>query len=117
MISLSAVFVAAQFLVTLEPKTVQAFDEYVRGVDTQLTARAVSPEPLAGRPGGVFPIHAGLEVKQGLIHDWAAVSFLPGLTRAKAIAVLEDFSRHASIYPEVIEGRIEKREGKRIIGF
>jgi hypothetical protein len=31
--------------------------------------------------------------------------------------VLEDFSRHHSIYPEVVEGRIEKRTDKQIIGF
>jgi hypothetical protein len=117
MFSLGPVLVAAQFLVTLEPKTVRAFDDYVRTVDTQLTTRAANPEPLAGRPAGIFPVNAGLEVKHGLIHDWAAVSFLPGVRLAKAIAVLEDFSHHHSIYPEVVEGRIEKRTDKQIIGF
>jgi len=109
--------VAAQFLVTLEPKTVRAFDDYVRAVDAQVTARAVNPEPLAGRPAGVFEINAGLEVKRGLVHDWAAITLLPGVRKAKAIAVLEDFSRHSAVYPEVLEGRIEKRDGKQIIGF
>ena len=112
-----AIVLAAQFLVTLEPKTVRAFEEYVRAVDTQLIERAVNPASLAGRPTGVFAINAGLEVKHGLLHDWAAVTFLPGMRKAKAIAVLEDFSKHASIYPEVVEGRLEKREGTRIIGF
>ena len=106
-----AIFLAAQFLVTLEPKTIRAFDDYLRAVDVKLTARAANPEPLAARPAGVFEINAGLEVKRGLVHDWAAVAFLPGVRRAKAIAVLEDFSRHASIYPEVVEGRLEKRDG------
>jgi hypothetical protein len=82
MFSLGPVLVAAQFLVTLEPKTVRAFDDYVRTVDTQLTMRAANPEPLAGRPPGIFPVNAGLEVKHGLIHDWAAVSFLPGVRLA-----------------------------------
>lgn len=117
MFFLGAVIVFGQFLVTLEPKTIRAFDEYVRPVDAELTARALSLESLAGKPAGVFPVKAGLEVKHGLIHDWAAVAFLPGMTRAKAIAVLEDFSRHSSIYPEVIEGRVEKRDAKQITAF
>ena len=117
MFSLCGVLVAAQFLVTLEPKTIRAFDDYVSAVDTQLTARAMNPESLAGRAGGVFAINAGLSVRHGLIHDWAAVAFLPGVRRDKAAAVLEDFARHSSIYPEVVEGRLERREGTRIIGF
>lgn len=116
MFSLGTVFLAAQFLVSLEPKTIRAFDEYVREIDTQVTARAANPESLAGRPAGVFAISAGLEVKHGLIHDWAAVTFLPGVRKDKAVAVLEDFARHSSIYPEVVEGRLEKRDGTRIIG-
>ena len=104
-----------QFLVSLEPKTIRAFDEYVRGVDAELVARATNPDSLAGKPAGVFPVNAGLEVKHGLIHDWAAVVFLPGMTRAKAIAILEDFSRHSSIYPEVVEGRVEKRDARQIV--
>ena len=117
MFSLCGVLVAAQFLVTLEPKTIRAFDDYVSAVDTQLRARAMNPESLAGRAGGVFAINAGLSVRHGLIHDWAAVAFLPGARRDKAAAVLEDFARHSSIYPEVVEGRLERREGTRIIGF
>ena len=112
-----AVLLAAQFLVTLEPKTIRAFDDYARAVDTQLAIRAANPESLVERPCGVFPINAGLEVKHGMIHDWAAVTFLPGVGKAKAIAVLEDFSRHSAVYPEVLEGRIEKRDGKQILGF
>lgn len=116
MFSLGAVFLAAQFLVSLEPKTIRAFDEYVRDVDTQVTARAANPESLAGRPAGVVAINAGLSVRHGLIHDWAAVTFLPGVRKDKAVAVLEDFARHSSIYPEVVEGRLEKRDGTRIVG-
>ena len=112
-----AVLLAAQFLVTLEPKTIRAFDDYARAVDTQLAIRAANPESLVERPCGVFPINAGLEVKHGMIHDWAAVTFLPGVRKAKAIAVLEDFSRHSAVYPEVLEGRVEKRDEKQIVGF
>jgi len=114
---LGAVLVFGQFLVNLEPKTIRAFDEYIRGVDSEMTARAAQPAPLAAKSPGVYPVKTGLEVKHGMIHDWAAVAILPGVSRAKAIAVLEDFTRHSSVYPEVLEGRIEKRDGKQITGF
>jgi hypothetical protein len=51
------------------------------------------------------------------VHDWSATTFLPGGKKAAAIAVLEDFSRHSSIYPEVTEGRTERREEGRVFGF
>lgn len=114
---LGAVFVAAQFLTTLDPKTIRAFDDYVRAVDAQLTARALNPAPLAGKPAGVFMINGGKDVERGQIHDWVAVSFLPGVRRERVKTILEDFSRHPSIYPEVIDGKIERREGSRIIAM
>lgn len=114
---LGAVFLAAQFMATLEPKTLRAFEEFVRSLDARMTARAASPESLAGRPGGIFKNDAGAEVGHGMVHDWSAVSFVPGARKERAVAVLEDFPRHASIYPEVLEGRIEQREANRILAF
>lgn len=114
---LLGVFLIAQFTTSLEPKTVRAFEEYVRGVDATMTARAAGAESLAGRPEGVFGNTMGKEVPGGMVHDWAAVAFLPGVKKERAIAVLEDFSKHASIYPEVAEGRTDKRETGRIYGF
>ncbi|MBL8241543.1 MAG: hypothetical protein JNM66_29230 [Bryobacterales bacterium] len=114
---LGAVFVAAQFLTTLEPRTIQAFDAYARAVDAEVSARAVHSAPLAGRPQGVFMINAGKDVAHGQIHDWSAVAYLPGVKRSQVIGILEDFSRHAAIYPEVLEGRVERRDGNRIIAF
>lgn len=113
---LGFVFVAAQFMATLEPKTVSAYDQYLRGVDAQIRARNAGEAPLAGRAAGVFKNDAA-EISKGLVQDWTAVAFLPGVKKAQAVPVLEDFSRHASIYPEVVEGRIEKREPGRIYGY
>ena len=108
---------AAQFMTTLAPKTVLAFDEYLRGVDTLMTARAAGAEPLAGGAAGIHSNSAGKEVSHGMVHDWSAVAFVPGGKKSKAIALLEDFSRHTSIYPEAVEGRVERREGDRIFAF
>lgn len=117
MFSLGAVLVAAQFLTSLAPRTAEAYEAYLRPVDAQMTARAANPAPLNGNGTGISATSAGKEVKGGMIHDWTAATFVPGVRKARAIAVLEDFSRHASIYPEVMEGRVEKRSGNRITGF
>jgi hypothetical protein len=114
---LLGVLLVAQFSTTLEQKTVQAFEEYMRGVDASMTARAAGAESLAGRPEGIFGNTMGKEGPGGMVHDWAAVAFLPGVKKERAIAVLEDFSKHASIYPEVLIGRTDKREGSRIYAF
>lgn len=113
---LGFVFVAAQFIVTLEPKTIGAFDQYARAAEAEIAARNAGAESLAGRAAGIIK-NAGADVSKGLIQDWTAVAFVPGAKKAQAVAVLEGFSRHASIYPEVVEGRVEKEEKGRIYGY
>lgn len=107
----------AQFTATLEPKTIRGFEDYLRGIDAQLTARAAGAESLAGRPTGVFTNDSAKEVVHGMVHDWTAVEFIPGVKKEDAVAVLKDFARHSSIYPEVVEGRIERLEGNRTFAF
>ncbi|HEU0119882.1 MAG TPA: hypothetical protein VFQ91_05100 [Bryobacteraceae bacterium] len=114
---LGVVIVAAQFLSTLSPNTASAFDEYLRSVDAELTARVNQAQPLAAQPEGVFHHGKGKEVPHGIVHDWSAIAFVPGAKKATAVAILEDFGRHSKIYPEVLEGRVDKREGNRIFGF
>ncbi len=113
---LGLVFVAAQFIVSLEPKTINAFDQYLRGVETQLAVRNMAADSLVGRPAGVFK-HDATEVGRAIVQDWTGVAFVPGAKKAQAVAVLEDFSRHASIYPEVVEGRVDKKEAGRLFGY
>lgn len=117
MIFLTGVLLAAQFLTNLNPKSVAAFDEYLKTVDAAVAARAVGPEPLAQTPARVYSSHAGKEIPNALIHDWTAVTFVPKATRANAVALLEDFSRHSSVYPEVVEGRVESRRPNQVMGF
>lgn len=114
---LGAVLVAAQFIATLQPKTVQAYEDYVRAVDASMTARAARSRSLAGEPAGIVATQAGLQIPGGLIHDWTATAFLPGVTKARVATLLEDFSRHSSVYPEVVAGRVEKREGNHMVAF
>lgn len=113
---LGFVFVAAQFMATLEPKTIGAFDQYLRSVEAQLAGRNGAAESLAGRTAGVFRNDAA-EVNRAIVQDWTGVTFIPGAKKSQAVAVLEDFARHASIYPEVVEGRLEKKEAGRLFGY
>lgn len=114
----ATVLVAAQFIATLQPKTVAAFDQYFQGVDGAMRARAASPQPLSEQLEGVTPHAAGKDTPgNGMIHDWSAIAFVPGAKKAQAIAILEGFDRHPSIYPEVLEGRVEKRASTGIDGF
>jgi len=109
--------VAAQFMAALEPNTVRAFDEYLREADKQMTARAMQAPAAAGPKEGVFGNNVGRSAGRGMVHDWSAAAFVLGGRKAAAIAVLEDFSRHGAIYPEVVEGRTEQREPGRTLGY
>lgn len=118
MVLSATVLVAAQFITTLQPKTVAAFDQYFQGVDAAMRARAASAKPLTEQTEGVTPHAAGKDLPgNGMIHDWSAVAFVPGAKKAEAVAILEGFDRHPSIYPEVLEGRVEKRDAGGIDGF
>jgi len=118
MILSATVFVAAQFIATLQPKTVAAFDQYFQGVESATRARAASVSPLSAQAEGVTPHAAGKDTRgNGMIHDWSAIAFVPGAKKAQAIAILEGFDRHPSVYPEVLEGRVEKRDSGGLVGF
>jgi hypothetical protein len=111
------VMVTAQFMAALEPSTVRAFEDYLRAADKQMTARAMQEGAAQERTAGVFGNNVGMSAGRGMVHDWSAVTFVPGGRKEAAIAVLEDFSRHGSVYPEVVEGRTERREPGRVLGF
>ncbi|MBM3755407.1 MAG: hypothetical protein FJW38_15650 [Acidobacteria bacterium] len=118
MVLSATVFVAAQFIATLQPKTVAAFDHYFQGVESAMRARAASVSPLSAQAEGVTPHAAGKDTPgNGMIHDWSAIAFVPGAKKAQAIAILEGFDRHPSVYPEVLEGRVDKRDSAGIDGF
>ncbi len=59
----------------------------------------------------------GLKITSGIIHDWAATTFMKGVTLEQATAVVTDFDRHKKIYPEVAGSRLISREGDVVRGF
>lgn len=114
----------------LQPATVAAFNRYVAASEAQ---RAADPSFLvidgdnaeARRKrdsvrNGTFLIErlftreAGreIEIPNGLVHHWVGVVFVPSGTVDQALALLQDYNRHAQIYaPNVAASRLLARDG------
>lgn len=110
----------------LNPKTVEAFDNYIRATEARLD-KEVRDGPFLWVDGTpVRKAHArdgevvvepwtgkgDIEVPGGLIHDWAGAVFIPGATLAKTLAVAQDYNNHKNIFkPEVLDSKLLSRDG------
>lgn len=113
----------------LRPETLLAFAAYIRERERRLEEERLKPgsarflwlddEPRrreAAKAGRVA-IEAALrknprEVKGGLIHDWAAGVFLPGVTLEKVLKTVQDYDQHKRFYaPEVMDSKLLARQG------
>jgi len=113
--------------VTLQPETVQAFERYIRETEARLEQHLgpggqflwVDEEPrraaqvrqgqlaIDNRSGG-----DSIAVPGGLIHDWIGAVFIPGVTLAKTLALIQDYDRNQDNYkPEVLASRLVSRQG------
>ena len=52
------------------------------------------------------------DVDDGLIHNWIAGMFVPGVTIENVLAVFKSFDEYPDMYPEVIDSRLVGREGE-----
>lgn len=104
----------------LRPETVAAFDKYVRLTEQRMTRDAY--ETLATRGRGELFIEPvvtreqgkEIDVPGGLIHHWVGAVFIPGATVDQAVALLQDYDRHARIYsPTVERSKVLARDGDR----
>jgi hypothetical protein len=115
----------------LQPRTIAAFDRYVRltearmGADTPFLWLETLPEPqqrtrrdalrrgellierLATRDG-----RNEISIPDALVHHWIGTVFVPGATVDQALALLQDYDRHAEVYrPAVAQSRVLVRDG------
>lgn len=103
----------------LEPETVAAYEKYIAGAtrdftppthedvrprrmewtSPQLRARLRAGEVVArpGRDDGI------LKVPDGLVHHWRAAIFIPDVTLARVLAVVQDYGSYAAVYDWVID--------------
>jgi hypothetical protein len=115
----------------LDPKTVAAFDRYVRATEGSMSASTQFlwtdslPEPRRQAAAdtlrrGEFVIEplttkeAGkdIEIPNGIVHHWVGVVLAPGVTIDQAVALLQDYDRHAAIYkPNVARSKLLSRSG------
>ena len=117
----------------LSPHTMEAFQRYVRGVEARIDervngtrsflwvdesaarrSRVREGEVVTERTEGRSPV----EVPGGLVHDFLGAISIPGVTLDQTITFVQDYDRHEDFYgPEVIDSRIESREGNHFTLF
>ncbi len=115
-----AVFGTMLAAAELKPETIQAWDDYVRGMNAQMKARLevgrflwVDQQPGRGqevRRGAILVIPAGAHnpsaVPNGLIHHWIGAAFVPGATLEDMFSVVRNYGRYKEFYrPVVVDSR------------
>jgi hypothetical protein len=121
----------------LQPQTVAAFDRYVKATEARTAARReflwVDSLPTAQRQTRIADLRAGMllierlttlenrreiPIPDGLVHHWVGTVFAPGATVDEAVALLQDYNRHAEVYrPAVVQSRVIGRQGDRFQVF
>ena len=112
--------------VQLNPRTLEAFDAYIRQTETEMEQALQGKRPFlwsqltseraqeVGRGKVVVQFWSGrgpLRIPSGLIHDWIAAAFIPDSTIQEVFAVIQDYDNHKNIYkPEVIDSRLNGRD-------
>ncbi len=111
----------------LRTETLQAFEQYIHETEAALDQRL---RPQAGflwsddEPQRISQVRAGrvaienrggarkISVPGGLIHDWVGAVFIPRVTLAQTLAIVEDYDHNHDHYqPEVLASRLVSRDG------
>lgn len=107
----------------LEPQTTQAFDQYVKRREGEMSARprflwcdgrqscltTVKQQDVMVESRNPKGVH---EVPGGLIHDWQGAIFIPGTSLDQTFAVLRNYDNHKNVFaPEVIDSKLLSRQG------
>lgn len=114
----------------LKPKTVRAFNRYVQKAELRMkeelkpggpflwidslpsTDRAAAYARLRNGEILVHPLAAGLDIPEGMIHDWVGVVFIPNATLEETLARIQNYNAYARIYsPEVARSKTLERDG------
>ena len=126
---------AGPALPKLKAETQEAFDRYVRRVETRnenelkrgtdlLWVDGLSEEQRAEAYAGlkrgevrmrkleILDNNKPVACPGGMIHHWTGVVFVPGAKLEDVLGVLEDYDKHSVYYaPDVEQSKIESREG------
>jgi hypothetical protein len=108
------VTLAAQIMVHLPPQTDQAFTTYREKAESQMDwmARFTALKKAGEVVIAPFEGDGSIDVRDGLVHDWAAATIVPGASVEKSIAVLQDYANYKSVFaPEVTDSRTLSHDG------
>ena len=122
----------------LKPKTVEAFDHYVRLTEAQIDSQLAHREPYLWveslpedrRAAAEAQLRAGqvvierldtldsgdngkrITVPDGMIHHWIGTVFIPGATLVQTLALEEDYDHQQDYFrPDVMRSKILRHEG------
>jgi hypothetical protein len=115
----------------LQPRTAAAFDRYVQAIESQMlrqpaflwidragdpvrqkTHEAVNRGELLIESIDRHDTGVSRDVPDGLIHHWIGTVFVPGANLDAALALLQDYDHHASIYaPAVSTSKLLSHDG------
>ena len=119
----------------LAPRTIEAFDHYVRLSEARMEEELRRGEPYFYvdafpdarwqssyaqlRQGRILIERRETEeggrpvwVPEGLVHHWVGIVFIPGATLRQALAVVQDYDNHWKIYaPDIRRSKLIRHEG------
>jgi hypothetical protein len=108
---------SAQINIHLSQESEQSFAGYVSAAEAKMDWRA----RFRPKPNGEIIIAAGgtqpnaeptIDVKDALIHDWVAATFVPGATLEKTLAVLQSYDDYKTIYaPHITNSKLLEHHG------
>ncbi len=114
-------------IVQLKPRTLQAFETYIRDAEAAMEptlrgerpflwtdthsdiAQQVSKDEIAAQ---LWSGRGTVEIPNGLIHDWIGAVFVPQTTVEATLARVQDYDNHKNIYkPEVMDSKLVSHDG------
>ena len=109
----------------LKRETLDDFAKYIRDAEagmektlnTGLFLRAEQARALDRVRGGEMVVEpvvgkGEFKVRDGLIHDWSGVVFIPNSTAARVVEMVQNYDNHKNVYqPEVIDSKLVGRNG------
>jgi hypothetical protein len=117
----------------LKPQTVAAFNRYVQLTEARIAAEQQEGQPFLHGAPSLAALHKGelliqrlttresgkeIDIPDGLVHHWVGTAFVAGATVDQAVALLQDYDRHAEIYkPNVARSRVLSRDGDSFTVF
>jgi hypothetical protein len=118
----------------LKPKTVAAFDQYIKDRESEISAELrpgqpflwVDALPEQNKADAYRRLHrgevliqsraTGLDVPGGLIHDWTGMIFIPGASLDKVLTQLQNYDNDHRVYaPAVVRSQLLRHEGDHFI--